>query len=94
MTNLRDALTGDLTCTPGLTFANDIAPLFNATDIAHMKSVTGGQLDLSDCASVTVWAHAIYEKVSTGEMPPSPQSPWTPDQVNTFACWVSQGCVC
>jgi hypothetical protein len=79
-----------LTCTPGLSFAKDIAPLFNATDIAHMKAVAN--IDLSNCESVTMWAHAIYQKIESGQMPPYPADPLSPEQVNTFGCWLQQGC--
>jgi hypothetical protein len=81
-----------LTCTPGLSFAKDIAPLFNQTDVDHMKSVTGGSLDLSDYDSVKTWAHIVYSKVASHAMPPPPQNPFTDDQVNTFGCWIQQGC--
>ena len=89
--SLRDALASELNCTPGLSFAKYIAPLFNSTDVQHMLYATNSQLDLSQYDSVKVWAHAIYKKVSEHIMPPPPADPWTPDMVNTFACWIQQG---
>lgn len=88
----RAMLAQKLTCPAGGTsFARDVAPLFNQTDIDHMKSVTGGKLDLSDYASVSMWAQAIYVKVQSGDMPPYPYPAFTPAQVNTFGCWIQQG---
>jgi|SwirhisoilCB2_FD_contig_101_647517_length_624_multi_2_in_0_out_0_2 hypothetical protein len=81
-----------LTCAPGLSFAKDIAPLFNQTDIDHMKSVTSGSLDLSDYTSTKTWAHIIYSKLASHQMPPPPQQPFSDAQVNTFGCWIQQGC--
>ena len=93
MTDIRKTLADAAgTCPPGLSFAKDIAKLFTPTDVAHMKIVTGGQLDLSNYASVKVWAATIYQKVSSGTMPPPPESKWTPAMVATFGCWVQQGC--
>lgn len=81
-------------CPPNVGFKKDIAQLFTATDVAHMKTVTGGQLDLSKYASVKIWASKIYQLVSAGDMPPagSGEQPWTPAMVATFGCWIQQGC--
>jgi hypothetical protein len=59
-----------------------------------MKSVTQGALDLSDYNSTKIWATKIYQVVSTGAMPPggSGENEWTPAMVNTFGCWIQQGC--
>jgi hypothetical protein len=93
MNDLRKSLAAAATsCPPGVSFAKNIAPLFNSTDVAHMKQVTHGSLDLSSYDSVKIWASQIYSQVSTGDMPPPPQQPWTSDQVSLFACWISQGC--
>ncbi len=83
-----------LTCPDPITWTNNIAKLFTATDVAHMKQVTGGALDLSSYASVKVYASIIFTKVSTHQMPPagSGEKAWTPDMVNTFGCWIQQGC--
>lgn len=90
--NIRAILKGAATnCPPGVSFAKDIAPLFTANDISHMKQVTGGSLDLSSYASVKIWAAKILSEVSSGNMPPPPEAQWTPAMVNTFACWIQQG---
>ena len=82
-----------LTCPTSVTWTKDIQKMFTATDIAHMKQVTGGALDLGSYASVKIWAAKIYNEVVGGAMPPpgSGESPWTPDMVNTFGCWIQQG---
>jgi hypothetical protein len=71
-----------------------ISSYFTATDVLHMKMVTGGNLDLSSYASVKVFASAIYARVSTGNMPPmgSGEATWTTDRVNNFKAWMDAGC--
>jgi len=91
---LHDEIAG-LSCPKlKLSFAKNIAPLFTATDINHMKSVTQGRLDLSDYGDVKIYASTIYNKVKSGQMPPPGvgEGPWTPQQVQTFGCWMQQGC--
>jgi hypothetical protein len=92
MPNLRDQIAADAaTCPPGVSFAKDIAPLFNQTDIDHMKQVTKGSLDLSVYNDVKIYSSQIYSRVSTGDMPPPPSAAWTPPMVQLFACWIQQG---
>ena len=83
-----------LNCSGPVTWSNNIQSMFTATDVSHMKSVTGGQLDLSNYNSVKIWATKIYSEVSAGAMPPagSGEDPWSQDMVNTFGCWIQQGC--
>jgi hypothetical protein len=83
-----------LDCPKPVTWTNDVAKLFTAKDVAHMKQVTGGALDLSSYDSTKVFASKIYQEVSSGAMPPpgSGESPWSKEMVNTFGCWVKQGC--
>ena len=83
-----------LNCPSSVTWNNDIKQLFTATDISHMKGVTGGQLDLGNYNSVKIWAHKIYTEVAGGSMPPpgSGEGPWTAAQVNLFGCWIQKGC--
>jgi porphyrinogen peroxidase len=83
-----------LNCPNPVTWADNIAGFFTASDIAHMKAVTNGRVDLGSYASVKIWAHRIYNVVSTGNMPPpgSGEQPWTHDKVNIFGCWIQQGC--
>ena len=83
-----------LNCPNPVTWTSDIKKLFTAVDVSHMKHVTMGSLDLSDYQSTKVWASKIYDVVSSGAMPPpgSGENPWTPAMVNTFGCWIQQGC--
>jgi len=83
-----------LSCPTKVTWTNDVQKLFTATDVDHMKQVTGGALDLSSYSSVKIWATKIYSEVSGGAMPPagSGEQPWTPTTINTFGCWIQQGC--
>jgi hypothetical protein len=83
-----------LNCPNPVTWTDNIAGFFTASDIAHMKAVTNGRLDLGSYTSVKIWAHRIYNVVSTGNMPPpgSGEQPWTHDKLNTFGCWIQQGC--
>ena len=83
-----------LACPTSVTWSNDIQQMFTATDVAHMKQVTNNQLDLSSYSSVKIWAHKIYSEVASGNMPPpgSGEGPWPQTQVNTFGCWIQQGC--
>jgi hypothetical protein len=83
-----------MNCPNQVTWTADIQGLFTAVDVAHMKNVTNGALDLSDYQSVKVWATTIYQEVSSGAMPPagSGEGAWTPAMINTFGCWIQQGC--
>jgi hypothetical protein len=83
-----------LNCPNPVTWTDAIAGFFTATDIAHMKAVTNGRLDLGSYASAKIGAHRVYDVVSTGHMPPpgSGEQSWTHDKVNTFGCWIAQGC--
>lgn len=83
-----------LTCPSSVTWTKDIQKMFTATDTAHMKVASGGSLDLSNYMSVKIHASAIYDRVSTGQMPPpgSGEQPWSPSWVTTFGCWIQQGC--
>jgi hypothetical protein len=83
-----------LNCPNPITWTNNVAKLFTATDVAHMKQVTQNALDLSNYQSVKIWATKIYQEVSSGNMPPqgSGEKPWTPAMINTFGCWIQQGC--
>ena len=90
MATTREAL-GALNCPTQVTWA-DVKDFFGPGDIAHMKAATGDQLDLSDYDSVIVWAHKIYEYVANHYMPPPPNAPWSDAWIQTFGCWVQQGC--
>jgi len=83
-----------LNCPSPVTWTKNIQSMFTATDVDHMKQVTGGALNLSSYSSVKIWATKIYTEVSSGAMPPagSGEQPWSPTMVNTFGCWIQQGC--
>jgi len=83
-----------LNCPNPVTWTADIQKLFTPLDIDHMKKKTMGALDLGDYQSVKIWATKIYDEVSSGAMPPagSGENAWSPAMVNTFGCWVQQGC--
>lgn len=91
MINIRHQIATTTNCPPGLSFAKDIAPLFNVVDVAHMKQVIRGALDLGSYNDVKIYAAQVRGKVSAGDMPPPPADAWTPAMVNTFACWIQQG---
>jgi hypothetical protein len=80
-----------LNCPTNVTWSGNIQKMFTATDIAHMK--TKG-IDLSKYQDVMINAVAIYNRVQSGSMPPpgSGEQPWSPEWVNTFGCWIQQGC--
>jgi hypothetical protein len=80
-----------LNCPTPVSWAKDVAPLFEPSDIEHMKQATGGRLDLSDPTSTEIWSHKVYAYVANGYMPPKPRTPWTQDMVNTFGCWIQGG---
>lgn len=69
-----------------------IRSYFQDSDITHMKNVTGGSLDLSDCESVQHWAKQIYVAVSNQVMPPN--NPWTQEQIDNFKAWMDAGAQC
>jgi hypothetical protein len=95
MSNPHDhAFFAALSCPTKVTWTSNIQQLFTQEDVDHMKQVTGGQLDLSNYNSVKIWASKIYSYVAGHEMPPpgSGEQPWTADMVNTFGCWIQQGC--
>ncbi len=85
---ITDAVEGD--CPPNLSFKTDIAPLFTAMDISCMANYN---VFLDQYESVKTNAQEIYNKVSSGDMPPadSGEPAWT-TQLVTFQCWMQQGC--
>jgi hypothetical protein len=80
-----------LSCPTPVTWTNDIQKMFTSTDISHMKSKG---LDLSNYQQVMINAVPIYNQVASGSMPPpgSGENPWSQTWVNTFGCWIQQGC--
>jgi hypothetical protein len=73
---------------------------FRETDVEHMKNVTGGQIDLSDCASVAANAQDIYNHVCTDPNNPDclasmpPDSPWSEEWQQNFKAWMDAGANC
>jgi len=75
-----------------VSFAAKIKPLFTATDVAHMKPMgvfLHNYSYMSNSAGGHAHAKAVYEQVSTGQMPPG--SPWPATKVKLFAKWMSDG---
>lgn len=72
-------------------FAKDVRPLFTDTDIAHMGA---RGLDLNDHDDVMNNADLIYEKVTSGAMPPQSTGGvrWTKAQCDLFKSWQTGGC--
>jgi hypothetical protein len=83
-----------MNCPAQVTWSNDIKQLFTPLDVDHMKKAKN--IDLSDYNSTKIWAFQIYNAVSSIPvyMPPpqSGEAPWTADMINTFGCWIKQGC--
>jgi hypothetical protein len=79
--------------TAPVSFARDIKPLFRAIDVAHMKPM-GVVLDdyayMSDVAGDHANAKAVLDVLKNKRMPPGGPF-WTPDQLNLFAKWMSDG---
>jgi hypothetical protein len=73
-------------------FAKDIRPLFTATDVQHMSFL----FDLSSFADVKQFSAAILDRISRDAtdpqlMPPAPEGPWPPAQVQLFKAWIDGG---
>ena len=78
-----------MSCPASVTWTNDIKQMFNATDIAHMKS---RGLDLTDYMSVKISAVQIYTKTKNGTMPPPGSGDrWSTEKVDLFGCWIQHG---
>jgi hypothetical protein len=73
-----------------VSFAKDIAPLFTATDVAHMSFFC----DLSKYADNKTHAQQILQRLK-GQggalMPPPPASPWTVNQITLYEEWIAGG---
>ncbi|MDP1585262.1 MAG: tyrosinase family protein [Bradyrhizobium sp.] len=69
------------------TWYDTIRLMFTKTDIAHMGSQ---ELDLTSYDQVQAASGNIYGQVAAHNMPPG--NPWTPDMVQTFLNWLSDGC--
>ena len=71
---------------------DQIKSQFTTIDVDHMKQITGGGLDLSDCASVQKWAQEVYTRVSNKTMPPG--KPWSQQWIDNFKQWMDEGSKC
>jgi hypothetical protein len=88
-----------LNCPNQVTWANDIKKMFTSVDIAHMISAPQ-HIHLDSYQSVKIWAVSIYTAVKAGTMPrPGTigpdgklEQPWSQEWVDTFGCWIQQGC--
>ena len=73
---------------------------FRATDVEHMKKVTGGKVDLSSCASVAAHAKDIYNQVCTDPSNPDclsampPDGNWSDEWQQNFKAWMDAGATC
>jgi hypothetical protein len=75
-----------------VSFSSDILPMFTEMDIDHMKRFRV-LLDDYSYMSDSTKAHAVYETVSAGSMPPSRsgEPPWSPSKVALFQQWMEGG---
>jgi hypothetical protein len=88
----------DLNCPNPVSWTNDIQKMFTALDIDHM--IKAKQIHLDSYQSVKLYATQILNAVTPpgpGQLPDMPpqgwgEPPWTQDMLNTFACWIKQGC--
>jgi hypothetical protein len=88
-----------LSCSKNVTWTNDIKQMFTSVDVEHMKGASQ-QIQLDNYQSVKIWAVSIYTAVKNKTMPPpgtkgpdgNPEQPWQDDKINTFGCWIQQGC--
>jgi hypothetical protein len=74
----------------GVSFAQDILPLFTQTDIEHMQGM-GVSLNDYSYMSQPDNASAVYQQVSTQQMPPPPEGPWPAANVSLFKAWMDGG---
>lgn len=76
-----------------ISFQRDIVPLFTQIDIEHMKD-QGVLLDDYSYMSVTDNASAVYDQVSSKQMPPSwggGAGPWPDANIALFKSWIDGG---
>ena len=75
-----------------VSFATNIKPMFTDMDIAHMKNF-GVLLDDFGFMRDPANAQKVLNQVSSGAMPPSNsgETPWSPDQIELFRNWITDG---
>ena len=88
-----------LNCPNRVTWTNNIKQMFTSVDIDHMMKTTK-PIHLDSYQSVKIWAVSIYTMVKDGSMPRpgtigpdgQPEQRWPQEKVDTFGCWIEQGC--
>ncbi|NET55649.1 MAG: hypothetical protein F6K47_05615 [Symploca sp. SIO2E6] len=75
------------------TWEYPIKSFFNAIDINHMLSVSGGTLNLEKYEDVTSdkWREQIYQRVSTKTMPDPPSQHWSDEMIALYRKWLDNG---
>ena len=71
----------------GISFANNIRPLFRDKDVASMTRAR--KFDMSSYAVVSQRADEILQRLQDGDMPWD--GPWTADKVLLFQQWIADG---
>ena len=74
-----------------ISFAADIRPLFTDRDVQHMIKA----FNLASYADVKAHAAVIYDRIrgiGGALMPPAPEGPWPPANIELFAKWMADGC--
>jgi hypothetical protein len=77
---------------PTTSFARDVLPLFRPIDIEHMNDQVG--MDLTDFDVVRSSAASISKRLKGmggRRMPPPPDPPLTPPQIELFDTWIAEG---
>jgi hypothetical protein len=77
---------------PTTSFARDVVPLFRPIDVAHMSDQVG--MDMLDFQVVRSSAASISQRlkgVGGRRMPPPPDPPLTPEQMELFDTWIAEG---
>lgn len=74
---------------PTVSFATDIAPLFQPFQNEMMW-----RFDLTNYEAVVANAQTIYDRISSSgsPMPPPPFDPLTKEQIHLFHHWMVKGC--
>jgi hypothetical protein len=76
-----------------VSFAQDILPLFTATDVQHMQRM-GVELAEYSFMSTPANAKSVYEQLLSKKMPPSfggGDGPWSDTNIALFKSWVDGG---
>jgi hypothetical protein len=75
-----------------ISFATDIRHLFTDEDVNHMSTF----FDLRDFEDNKANATNILQRLKgqggLRRMPPPPRPAWSPEQINLYEQWISDGC--